>query len=109
MFLLRLTLKYFAWPADNKTAGVSPAGCYYVSASDGGGFHCFNSMLVFSRCVFVANTASGHGGGMYCQDSDPMLTHVTFCANDAGQGGGLYLLGSSPAMNNTLNQNRRYW
>ncbi len=58
---------------------------------EGAGVSCYQSMPVFSKCLFQKNWAGGQGAGVFSVESAPILTGCTFQGNEAGlQGGGMY-------------------
>ena len=58
---------------------------------EGAGVSCYQSMPVFSKCLFHKNWAGGQGAGVFSIESAPVLTGCTFQGNEAGlQGGGMY-------------------
>ena len=73
------------------------------SASYGGGVFCGGSACTLVNAVFNANTATTSGGGMYSlADTDTSLVNVTFHGNTAQSAGGIYSLGSTLAIRNSV-------
>jgi VCBS repeat-containing protein/predicted outer membrane repeat protein len=69
-----------------------------ADTNGGGMYNYLLSNPILTDLTFVSNTAVGAGGGMYNQQSDPVLTTVTFSANDAANGGGMGNENSAPVL-----------
>jgi gliding motility-associated-like protein len=105
--------------SDN-SAGTLAGGAYFTlatsaftevvisgnqSTGNGAGFYSTASSPVFKNVLITGNVStgpSGNGGGGYISGGNVVLTNTTIAGNKASTGGGLFNVGTTATVNNSI-------